>query len=295
MKRNALALTIAMGAGFLFPALAQEAAPKQEGPETEPNEQRVRRILASNDYPRFDKADYPLAIKEALAGSFRATWGLAISGYSPEAAQALLRIAGDKGLPDGNRRYALMGLRNFRASLSDSQNKQVRQILEGIVAERKTRAGEAEIGWLLDLGGVACIQETLGKDLVGWPHEPLVLQYAPGEAAIERLAEIGEEWAKAPNEQTFRRSYRAGWALVVRRDKRGVDVLLGMLPVGKGLDPQVRNNIYSFLAREVGQRFGYADGNYRPELEEAARTMRNWWAEHRETFRFPQAGRPEQR
>lgn len=104
-------------------------------PLKETAQQRVRRILASDGHPRLTSADYPAMVKEALAGNFRATWGLATSGYSSEAADTLIKIVGDDTFPRSNRDYAVMGLRNYLSSLNTAQRRAARLALEQLISE----------------------------------------------------------------------------------------------------------------------------------------------------------------
>ena len=99
--------------------------------------ERVRRILADSGYPRLQKEDYPPFIREALHGNFRATWGLAISGYTAEAAGALMKIVSDAAYKKGVREYAAMGLRNYLSAMPGRDKTELKEVLGGILANEK--------------------------------------------------------------------------------------------------------------------------------------------------------------
>jgi len=99
--------------------------------------ERVRRILADSGHPRLQKKDYPPFIHEALHGNFRATWGLAISGYTAEAAGALMKIVSDVSYKKGVRGYAAMGLGNYLSAMPGRDKMELKGVLGGILANEK--------------------------------------------------------------------------------------------------------------------------------------------------------------
>jgi hypothetical protein len=248
--------------------------------------QRVEMILAGRDYPYLRPEDRPLAIEAALAGNFNATWGLAISGYSRDAADALLQIATDKSFGATTRGYAAMGLGNFSGRLS-REEKELICIAIATAIQQEGRSVPGEFVRLMNrLDSAPLVAELLGEDLAGSRFEIDVLARLSGDAAGQRLWQLYEQLRGRAVTEVASRIAVIGNAMLDRKDKRGADVLLSLLPKGTGLDNQVRHNTYSALARRIGNSFGYAAVNYHPDLEAAIPKMVEWWNNNQQQFEF---------
>jgi len=229
-------------------------------------------------------------LREALSSDprvqFEAVRKLAISGYTREAADVLTKVVSNPKVSETTRGYAAMGLRNFTRKLPAEQKASARKILQEALRSEGTDAPDAVVRTLLAWGGAAYIQEALGEQFRGHSMEIEVLERSPDAGASDRLWGIYTACPKGRKAAHYGKRASVGRALVNRKDVRGIDILMTLLPEDKAPGPQYRNNVYNFLALKLGIDFGYKIGNYRPELEQAVPKMISWWEQNRASFTF---------
>jgi len=223
---------------------------------------------------------------------FAAVRGLAMSPYTAESANALAQVACDSKAGETTRIYAAMGLSNFTSHLPEDLKTAIRKKLRGALAREGPDTPDGIIRTLLAWGDAPCIHEILGDKLVGHSMEIDVLDALPGEWACERLWQLYLSSPKSRKAEHYSTKAKIGRVLAMREDKRGIDILIGLLPAESAPSPQYRSNVYNFLALKLRRDFGYKMGNYRPELEQAIPKMIGWWQENRETFTFRQRLKP---
>ncbi|MDK1032701.1 MAG: hypothetical protein QGD94_11890, partial [Planctomycetia bacterium] len=257
-----------------------EEAGKTPLPTIVPPRIQVKRHTYISDEER------PAALKEAMNGDFRSVWGLAISGYTPEAHETLTKVACDKSFSKTTRNYAAIGLGNFFPALDEKQRASLRLQLKRVVADERGKTPDEILRLMLGLGGVSFIYEILGKSLTNHAMEIEVLRVLPQEGASERLWQMQRRGRGGAKPEAYSRAADIGRALVDRKDKRGIDMLLSLLPAENAPGPQYRNNVFNFLALRLENNFGYAAGDYRPELEEAIPKMIRWWEDNASGFSF---------
>lgn len=220
---------------------------------------------------------------------FDAVWGLAISGYTKESTLALAQVTAERGASDTTRGYAAMGLRNFTASIPSDLKHDSQKVLQGVITAEGYDAPDGIMRTLIAWGDAPFILETLGTEAEGHPMEVEILAGLTGDGGFERLLQLYETCRKG------RRSYNErseiGRALVMKRDKRGVDILMELLPSDGSPGGQHRHNTFAFLTKYVtgGSTFGYNALNYDPSLDEAVPKMLSWWQESRRDFVFDSA------
>jgi hypothetical protein len=246
--------------------------------------QRVEMALAGNASPDLRPEDRPLVIEAALGGNFNAMRWLGISGYSPDAADALLRIATDKSFGETTRGCAAMGLGNYLSRLSTEQKECIRTTIAKVIQREGRNTPDTLIRLLIAMDGASLVAELMGNDLAGSRCEVEVLARLPGDAAGQRLWQLCEQLRDQPIAEVAFRIQVIGDAMLSRKDKRGADVLLSLLPKDVGLDKQFRHNTYAVLARYTRKDFGYKAVNYHPDLEAAVPKMIEWWKTSRVSF-----------
>lgn len=217
---------------------------------------------------------------------FEAVRELAISGYSPSSASILATIACDSNAPETTRDYAAMGLGNFTSGIPGNDKALICEKLKRVLEAEKLDTPDGMIRVLVKWGDAALVHETLGEQLKEHAVEIKVLEHMKGAYATNRLWQIYLDCPKERKARYYNKRASVGRALVNRGDVRGIDILMELLPANRAPGPQYRNNVYIFLAIRIGNNFGYEDGNYRPELEQAIPKMMSWWEENRLTFEF---------
>jgi len=233
-------------------------------------------------------------IKAATGGQasakerFEAVMELAVAEYSPESAEALLRVACDRKADETTRDYAAMGLGNYSNEMSEETRKETEKgLLEALGSEKENAPSEI-IRTLLWWGKAKAVAEMLGEKLKGHGMEIAVLEAMPGKEGTARLWELYEGCEKTAKAEPYDRRAHIGRAMVKHGDKRGIDILMELLPTGSAPGEQYRRNVYEFLARTLRQDFGYGEGNSSGELEEAGAKMTEWWKKNREGFKLQQ-------
>ena len=111
-----------------------------------------------------------------------------------------------------------------------------------------------------------------------------VLGALPGEESAERLWQLYQASPKSRKSEHYDRKAEIGLALVSKNDKRGIDILINLLPADRAPGNQHRHNVFVFLVRKTNKDFGYKAQNYAPALEEAIPQMVSWWQQNRGTF-----------
>lgn len=248
------------------------------------NKIRVAKLAASADTP-----------KELR---FYAIWGLAISGYSPEAAEGLIQAAEDRSLSATARGYAAMGLSNFSHKLPPESREVLRGRLRRMVESESGAIPDSIVRTLLAWGDAEWIAKRLGDQTRGHQMEIEILHALGPARATDRLLELYREEEKQSVRESYNRRAEIGRALLIFHDRRGIDILDSLLDAdvvplsGEQPNHQYRHNVFNAIARSVGQDFGYEHLNFDPSIDEAIRRFRSWWLEHRYTFTFPEDIRP---
>ena len=247
--------------------------------------------LESSKRPEFSQEEKPQRARQALHPDttehdrFMLVWGLATSGYSPESADALVKIACDSTESETTRGYAAMGLSNFTLKLPAESKADILRRLQGALEREKGDCPDSILRTILAWGGSADLLATIGKDLRGHSMEIEVLKTAPSEVAIPRLWRMVEAAPKSRKSRAWMERTNVGYALIAHQDKRGVDILVESIPLDKSPSGQHSNNVFHGLVRLVfHQNFGYNSANYHPSLGEAIPQMARWWSENRESF-----------
>ena len=273
-------MIIALIVGFLSYPLALQAASEWD-PLLEP---------ADSSLPYLKREEYPKKIDEILSTfpdvPFNAVWGLAISGYTPEAEAVLTKIVCDQCVDETTRDYAAMGLGNYSKEITPNRKTFIQEGIRNVLRNEKADTPDGILRLLIKEGDAPLIQEILGNDLAGSSLEIDVLEALPDKQASDRLWKIYQNCPKSRKEKHYSRRASIGIALANRKDKRGIDILVTLLPAENAPSRQHRNNVYNFLATKLGNKFGYENGNYRPELEAAVPKMTSWWSKNREVFEF---------
>lgn len=215
---------------------------------------------------------------------FEAVRKLAISGYSQEAAQVLTAVATDVKAPENTRAYAAMGLRNFTNRIPADEKDAIQAALRKALQTECEVTPDELIRTLLAWGEARFVQDALGDKLAGHAMEIDVLERSTDASASDRLWTIYRNAPQGKSAPAYEKRTNVGMALANRNDVRGIDILMTLLPAEAGPGPQYRNNLYHFLALKLGRNFGYGQGNYRSELEQAVPKMLAWWEEHRSSF-----------
>ncbi len=228
--------------------------------------------------------------ENALSGNhnaqFEAVRQLAIKGYSPKSAQILLKLACESRVPETTRDYAAMGLGNFTNAIPSDEKAAMAQELRAVLVKEKLNIPDGIIRLLGKWGDAVFIFDTFGDQFKGHPLEIDVLSGLKDDRANDRLWQIYQQCPKLRKSEYYSKRAKIGRALAGKGDIRGIDILITLLPADAAPGPQYRNNVYCFIALKIGNNFGYEDGNYRPELEEAMPKMISWWEQNRSIFRF---------
>lgn len=225
---------------------------------------------------------------------FYAIWGLATSGFSPEAAEALTKVAEDNKLDKTARDYATMGLGNFTLLLPGEMKEGIRIRLRSIVKAESTTVPDGILRTLVRWGDAPWIAEQFGDRLKGHVMEITILTAARSPKAAGRLFELYEADVKQASSNSYIRRSEIGSALVELGDKRGIDILETLLDarsvpdLGQGSppNPQYRHNVFREITKAIENDFGYSHLNFDPSIDEAIRKFRGWWTKSRDTFEF---------
>jgi len=253
-----------------------------------------RAKVVGRERPHYSPEEIPEAAADAaspLTGNkdrFYTVMGLATSGYHPESAKALCEVACGRRFMRGARVYAAMGLGNFAHEMPAKLKESVRARLRRALVDEGMEVPDTLIRTLVTWGDAKFVREVGGDKMRGTYVELEVLSAINDKASTARLWQIHLDIpdAKLAVDARYNRRSMIGRALAGRKDKRGIDILISLLPTEGAPGPQYRSNVYLMVANLVGRDFGYGRGNYRRELEEAAPKMTKWWSENRETFRF---------
>jgi hypothetical protein len=250
-----------------------------------------------NGHPEIDVKDKPQVAKLAADSHtpenlrFYAIWGLAISGYSAESADGLAKAMEDTGLGDTARGYAAMGLSNFTSQLPRESKEQFLRRLKAVVVAESQATPDGILRTLIGWGDAQWIAGNLGDGMRGHEMEIEILSALKSEQAKTRLLELYRSDEMRNERVSYNRRAKVGWALVVFKDKRGVDILDTLLDadaVPDAGDPnhQYRHNVFAKITKAVGKDFGYRHMNYDPSIDDSIRRFRDWWLESRYDFRF---------
>ena len=242
--------------------------------------------VASPGGVRASGREHRVAVAKALHGDFDSVWSLSISGYSLDASSALATVASSKHMGETTRDYAAMGLRNFSALMPAEERSSIARQMRDVLAEEGADTPDGIIRLLVRWGDASYVQRTLGGSLAGHSMEITVLRDLPEEWAGERLWRMYLDCPESRKAEHYNRKAGIGRALVERRDKRGIDILVALLPADNAPSRQHRNNVFKFLALKIGETFGYEHSNYDPSLEEVAFKMQQWWKGSRSAFEF---------
>lgn len=260
-----------------------------------------------NGYPRIadeDKAKFAILVAASDTPQklrFDAIWGLAISGYSPEAATGLIQAAEDRSLSDTARNYAAMGLMNFSNELPLESKGAFRRRLRTLVDSEGASVPDSILRTLIAWGDAEWIAERLGGQTRGHMMEIEILCALETAHATGRLLELYRVDEVENKRETYNRRAEIGRALLGLRDKRGIDILESLLDAevvplnGEHPNHQYRSNVFNAIAHAVGKDFGYVHSNYDPSIDEAIRRFRFWWLENRYMFTFPDDDRAPRR
>lgn len=253
-------------------------------------DREVSRVLSDTAEPEAQAPDRDIEVatspQSTPEAQFSAVRNLAISPYSEERADALAKVACEAKADETTRDYAAMGLGNFTAAMPQ----EIRLAILGRLRQSlATEAGDTPDGivrTLLRWGDAVYVEEVLGTKLAGHSMEVEVLQALPGQKASERLWELYLASPKGRKSIEYNRRAEIGRALATRGDKRGIDILLTLLPAENAPSRQHRLNVFLFLVRTLGRDFAHGSAKGGADLEETAEQMAKWWDEHREKFDF---------
>lgn len=264
-------------------------------------------------YPYLKPEERAARAKEALdpltgdRARFYAVWGLAISGYTPEGAEALAKIASAGKYGPTTRGYAGMGLRNFSSAMPEDVRKAIQNRLYVTLEAEKDKLPDGVMRTLVAWGGGDRVREVLGGKLRGHPMEMEVLDgLSSREEAVAALWELYQTAPPIGSSAGWNRRWRIGAALVHQKDKRGIDVMMECFTVKepwpvKNPTPraeavniqsfhQCRLGTFTLVARTIDEDFGYeSSSTWSPQLDEAIAKMVEWWKAHRETWNFEEA------
>jgi hypothetical protein len=262
------------------------------------------------DYPFLTPQQRPLKAKEALDEAmdkkdrFYATWGLAISGYTPQSAETLGIIAADSKYETTLRGYAAMGLDNFTREMSVDERRAIQDKLYVALETEKDKLPDGVIRTLIKWGDADRIRKALGDKLRGHKMEIDVLQeISSRDDALARLWELYETAPAVIGKDGWTKRSCIGVALIHWKDKRGIDVLLECLTVkapwptddtslrakesNTSLFNQSMHDTFAIVSRTVNEDFGYdCNGNWKPQLAEVIPQMDQWWQVNRQTWSF---------
>ncbi len=254
-------------------------------------------------FPYLTPEQRPLAAKAALDPAtdqkdrYQAVWGLAISGYTRQGADALAAITADGARGDALRECAAMGLINFTQEMPAEVRRAIQNKLYGALDAEKDKLQGGVIQLLAAWGDADRVRKVAGDKLNGHPMEVIVLKkISSRDIAVARLWEIYQAATPAKSGNiALSRAWHAGEALIHWRDKRGIDILLECLTIKAaenaedGSFRQSRHNTFIHLASALHDKFGYDGvGTWTPQLDEAIPRMVAWWKANRQTWDFGQ-------
>lgn len=252
-------------------------------------------------YPYLKPEERLAKAKEALdpatgdQARYYAVWGLAISGYTRQGAEALAVIAADCTRGEALRECAAMGLINFTHEMPAEVRKPLQENLREALDAEKEHLQGGVIQLLAAWGDADRVLKVLGDKLKGHPMEVIVLKkISSRETAVARLWEVCQTAAPAKKGNiALSRAWHAGEALIHWRDKRGIDILLECLAAKPAEDAdlassrQSRHNTFVLVAGVLGRTFGYElRGEWSPRLDDAVPEMIEWWKANRQTWDF---------
>lgn len=298
----ALAVAIAMaGLGGLVCLADEPAAANPSSPSR------------AAEYPHVEPDQRAATIEKALSGAtddkerFTAVWGLAISGYTKETAEALAAIAADSQARPIIREYAAMGLRNFISAMPDEVRKKTHERLHSALDAEKEKLPDAVMRLLVEWGDADRIGKLLGDKLRNHRMEIEVLKsLSKRDAAVERLWELYKAAAPVGEQAGWYRRFSVAEALVSLKDKRGIDIYIECLSVKEpwpaagtsdaAKDSNLRSfrqclhNTYQRVAVILDDDFGYEGGGTWTEgLEKAIPELADWWAKNGKGWSFEEA------
>ena len=259
----------------------------------------------TTSFPRLKPEDRPAKAKEALDPStsdearYNAIWGLAISGYCRESAEALAIVACDRKSTVGNRWDAAMGLINFWYAMPEDVRRLVTDRLHGALEAERENLPDGVIMTLIHSGDADRVRRVLGDTLRGHKMEIAVLErMSDHDYAVSRLLEICRNSPPPAGSENVALSLRwhVGHTLVERQDKRGIDILLQCLNVKEAENADLSSfhdslhGTFLYLASVLGRDSGYRAGpTWTPQLNEAIPEMVDWWEANREKWNFGQS------
>lgn len=238
---------------------------------------------------------------------FDAVWGLAISGYSRESAEALASVAADSKYDATTRGYAGMGLSNFSNAISEEVRQAALDRLYGALNAEREKLPDGVMRTLINWGDADRVRQTLGDKLSGHRMEIEVLQrIGSREEAVAGLMALYRVAPDVTSSIGWTRRWHVGAALIERQDKRGIDILIECLTVQEpwpidNPSPQATasnaasfrqslHNTFTRLATIFDDRFGYeAGGTWNAQLADAIPKMVAWWKISRQTWSFDEA------
>lgn len=250
----------------------------------------------SGKYPYLAPDEIPENVRLATSAEtppnkrFSAVWGLAISGYTEESAEALVAVACDKNADETTRGYAAMGLRNFTTQLPEAAKDLIAKRLCTVMEEEKGDTPDGIIRTLIGWGYASFVSEILGEQLQGHTMEIEILAKLPDEESSEKLWQLYQSCPKGHKSVYYGRKAGIGRALADKGDTRGIDILMELLPKESAPGAQYRHNIFIFLSHKIGESFGYNALNYDSALEEAITKMLLWWEDNRGVFILRSSG-----
>ena len=276
------------------------------------NNESVNKPTTNKIYTRrrLNKEEIPEAVRKVLDQKtdqrerFYLVWSLATSGYRPESAKALIKIAIDPNQEETTRGYAAMGLSNYASALPNTVRQSIRKRLQESLRTEKHKLPPHIMMTLVRLGDADLVAKLLGEKLYGHRMEFEILKaISSREIAISRLMEMYTQSGAVTTKEGWQKRWYVGDALIARRDNRGIDILIECLSVKepwpfqsstpnfqkRELDSfrQCLHNTFAFIACTIDEDFGYGEGGtWRPQLNEAIPKMVDWWKANREKFIF---------
>ena len=227
-----------------------------------------------------------------------AVWGLAISGYSPESAEGLVKVAiSSEHLVIRIAESPAMGLSNFHAGFAREHKGRVSlkaTSVTEIIKNPKVRVWRIRSFVRCSLGvtrhGSCRTVWRCGSP--GTCMEIEILQQLPAATATPRLLEIYRAVQRDGIAESYNRRAARGRALVNYGRQRGIDILdtlLDAAPVvptnGGAANHQYRHNVFAAIQKAVGRKFGYEQpSGSQPTIDDAILLFREWW--FRESLRI---------
>ncbi|MFC1582908.1 HEAT repeat domain-containing protein, partial [Planctomycetota bacterium] len=233
---------------------------------------------------------YAKELKDAMSADpkvrFEAVRSLATEPYTEDAADILTKVAADAKASETTRGYAAMGLSNFTNKIPAVQKTEIQVALRTVVEKEKEDTPDGVIRTLIKWGNADFVEEVLGDALDNHSMQIEILERSSSKDANDKLWALYTKSSKSKKAVHYNKRAAIGRALAKRKDIRGIDILITLLPPESAPWPQYRNNIYNFLKRVLGQDFGYTFSNYNTELQNAYPKMTSWWEKNRSSFSF---------